>query len=219
LKAFLSYQTTDKIVASKLKIMLEALGISSFLAHEDIQVSEEWRLKILSELSDSNLFVAVLSKDYYGSIWCVQESGIAASRHDITILPVSIDGTIPSGFFGHVQSSKIDSENPQLSALTPGLFKCDQYFTISALIVLVGKSRSFRSAEYHFGLLLPYLNAATDQQKTDLLRLSTENGQVCNAGDCATKYLPPLLATHGKFLDQKTRVELEQTLARYKRST
>lgn len=217
MKAFLSYQTSDKVVAGKLKIMLEALGISSFLAHEDIQVSEEWRLKILAELADSDLFVAVLSKDYYGSIWCAQESGIAAADQDMTILPVSLDGTIPSGFFGHVQSSKLDRENPQLDSLTPGLFKCDSHFTISALIALVGRSRSYRGAEYYFSLVLPFLNTATDVQKTDLLRVSTENDQVCNAGDCATKYLPPLLATHGKFLDQETRTELEETLARYNR--
>lgn len=215
MKAFLSYQTGDKAVAGKIKNLLESVGVEGFLAHEDIRVSEEWRLKLLEELGDADLFVPILSKNYFGSIWCAQESGIASADPDITIVPVSIDETVSSGFFGHIQSTTIDANNPQLQSLRPGLFKCDKAFTIDALVALVGKSGSYRGAEYAFGLISPYLNAATDEQKTELLKVSTNNNQVCNAGECATKFLPPLLASHGKFLAHNTRSELEATLARY----
>lgn len=39
----------------------------------------------------------ILSAHFYGSIWCKQESGIAAFRN-MTIIPLSIDGAIPGGF-------------------------------------------------------------------------------------------------------------------------
>lgn len=40
--AFISYQTADKQIAGRIKELLESIGITSFLAHEDIDVSEEW---------------------------------------------------------------------------------------------------------------------------------------------------------------------------------
>jgi hypothetical protein len=48
--ASISYQTGEKLVAGQLQALLAKLGVKSFLAHEDIQVSEEWRHKILEEL-------------------------------------------------------------------------------------------------------------------------------------------------------------------------
>lgn len=216
MKAFLSYQTSDKRVARELKEILERLGVRAFLAHDDIEVSEEWRLKLLSELNSSDLFVAVLSKNYFESIWCIQESGIAAARPGLTILPFSVDGTTPSGFFSHIQSSKIDPDELDLDDLIPGLVKFDKNFVIDAFINLIGRSQSSGNADYYFRRLIPYLDTATDTQKTDLLRASNANFQVCSAADCANKYLPPLLATHGKFLDQKERTELVKTLARFR---
>jgi hypothetical protein len=49
LYAFISYQTEDKQIAGRIKSLLETIGVKSFLAHEDIDVSEEWRIKILEE--------------------------------------------------------------------------------------------------------------------------------------------------------------------------
>ncbi|MCA1378881.1 MULTISPECIES: toll/interleukin-1 receptor domain-containing protein [unclassified Bradyrhizobium] len=217
MKAFLSYTTANKAVAGKVKTLLETLGVECFLAHEDIQVSEEWRLTLLSELAQRDLFVSILSSDYFSSVWCAQESGIAAADPHMTIVPVSLDGTVPAGFFNHVQSIKIDGGNPQLSSFTNGLFRCDQTFTIDALIALLGKSRSYRSAEYHFSLLQPFVKSATDAQVAEVLRVSTVNDQVCHASECATKYLPPLLESHGHLLDPTVRKELGEILSRYKR--
>jgi hypothetical protein len=64
-------------------------------------------------------------------------------------------------------------------------------------------------------LILPYIQKASDEQIVELLNASTANNQVCNAGLCATKYLPPLFATHGKFMDEKTRKEPGDVLKRY----
>ena len=81
--AFISYQTSDKVIAGRVKNVLLTVRIDSFLAHEDIHVSEEWRLKILEEISKADIFIPLLSKNYHESPWCVQEAGIAAFRNDI----------------------------------------------------------------------------------------------------------------------------------------
>lgn len=48
--AFMSYQTEDRGVAAAVAELLKELSIDSFMAHEDIEVSEEWRLSILKQL-------------------------------------------------------------------------------------------------------------------------------------------------------------------------
>jgi hypothetical protein len=212
--AFLSYQSADKEVAAKIKAILSRLGVESFLAHEDINVSEEWRLAILAELAKVDLFIPILSAHYYDSIWCKQESGIAAFR-EITIVPLSLDGSIPQGFMAHIQSTRIDPAAPDLTALIAGVAKCDVAFAIDAIINIIAGSSNYRRAEANFELILPYLPRAADAEIAKLLRVSAENSQVSDAGLCARLYLLPLFKSHGHLLDEKTRTQLIEVFARY----
>jgi hypothetical protein len=214
MQAFLSYQTGDKLVAGRVGKLLESLGISVFMAHEDIGVSEEWRLQILKALSSADLFVPILSERYFSSVWCVQETGIAAFR-DMTMMPLSIDGTIPLGFMGHIQSTKINGDSPNYTNILPGLAKRDVSFLISCLIKLIGRTRGYRATEAAFELILPYIPQATREQIVELLTVSTHNDQVCNAGTCAQHYLPPLVKSHGRYMKRKDFKELKETLGRY----
>ena len=211
MRAFLSYQTADKLIAARVAELLGQLGCTTFMAHEDIQVSQEWRLQILQELGVADIFVPILSANYYSSIWCKQESGVAAYRN-MTVVPLSTDGAIPDGFIGHIQSTKIDPKNPKLIDLLPGLAKHDVKFVIDVLIPMIGNSRSFRGAEANFELILPYIGKASKKQIVDLLEASNANKQICHAGLCATKYIPPLFESHGKFMKAETRKELADVL-------
>jgi len=213
--AFLSYQTADKNVARDIQKVLDDVGISAFLAHEDIQVSHEWRETILKEIRKADIFVPILSKIYYTSPWCVQESGMAAFRKGMCILPLSLDGSIPQGFIAHIQSTRIDGDNIQLASLCPGLAKKDIGFVINMLSNIIGQSGSFRVAEYNFESILPYLNKATPKQIVNLLNIAAKNGQVLHASLCASKYLPPLVKSHGHLLDQETRTYIDRVLNQY----
>lgn len=73
--AFMSYQTADREIAAGVAQLLDTLGVQSFMAHEHIEVSVEWRDEILRQLGLADLFVPILSQRYYASIWCKQESG------------------------------------------------------------------------------------------------------------------------------------------------
>ncbi|MFZ4526742.1 MAG: toll/interleukin-1 receptor domain-containing protein [Chlorobium sp.] len=204
LLAFLSYQTADKTAASQVKAVLSGVGISVFLAHEDISVSEEWRLKILDEIGRASIFVGLLSKNYFQSPWCVQESGIAAYRSDMTVIPLSLDGAIPQGFISNFQSVKVDPERITIHDLIPGFLKHDFTVGIGLIIELICRSRSYRSAEANFQLLLPHVPKMTDEQIRVLLERVAENDQVHYASLCAREYLPPLLNTHGHLLKPTT---------------
>jgi len=205
LYAFISYQTEDKHVAGRIKDILDSIGIVSFLAHEDINVSEEWRLKILEELEKTNIFISLLSQHYYTSPWCVQESGIAAFRNDMTIIPLSIDGSIPQGFVSNIQSTKINPDQVKITDLIPGLVKHDFKKGTDEIIKIIGGSMSFRIAEANFQLIFPYLGSLSDEQMRTLLEKAAENGQVHHATLCAKEYIPPILETHGHLLSQEKR--------------
>jgi hypothetical protein len=217
MRAFLSYQTDDKAVAGDIKKILDRLNVETFLAHEDIEVSAEWRLAIIQELMVTDLFIPILSKNYYTSIWCKQESGMAAYR-GVTIIPLSIDGSVPQGFISHVQSTRINPKQIYAAPLVTGIARRDKAFAIEGIIKFIGGSGNFRAAEANFEMILPFLKDASKEQKVRLLQVSLRNNQVCNAGLCATKYLPPLLAGHGRFLSAEDRAELTEILDRYKPS-
>lgn len=105
--AFVSYSTVDKIHGAKVKHILKQYGIRCFLAHEDLEVSEEWKIRILEELASCDIFIPLLSKAFKLSDWASQEIGIVSGRNDILIIPLSIDNTVPYGFIAHLQGKLI----------------------------------------------------------------------------------------------------------------
>jgi len=214
--AFISYQTDDKIVAGKLKQILSKIDIDSFLAHDDIEVSQEWRDKILQEIEICDLFICLLSKSYHNSPWCAQESGIVAYRADVTIIPLSLDGSIPKGFISHIQSAKLRFSYITLIDLIPGLSRFNQKIAIDANIHLVEWSRSYRAAEMAFKMLIPHVDQLTEEQATRLLQVSRCNDQVHHAALCAKEYLPPLLEKYGHLIEDDDLLFLEGVCAKYK---
>src|SRR3982074_3514152 len=118
--AFLSYQTEQRDVAARVASLLESIGVQLFMAHEHIEVSVQWRDEILRQIGLANLFVPILSQSYYASIWCKQETGIAAFRR-ITVIPLSIDGSTPQGAISNFQSTIIDPNAPVYANILPGL--------------------------------------------------------------------------------------------------
>ena len=52
--AFLSYQTEERVVAASVASLLESIGVQSFMAHEHIEVSVQWRDEILRQIGQAN---------------------------------------------------------------------------------------------------------------------------------------------------------------------
>ena len=213
--AFISYQTEDKVVAGKIKNILAGAGFTSFMAHEDINVSDEWRLKILEEIGKTDLFISLWSKNYYNSLWCIQESGIASFRAEMTTIPLSIDGSVPQGFAGNIQSTKIDPDNVFLHDLLPGIIKANSGWGIDLVFNSIAGSRSYRGAEANFEPLLPYIDSLTPDQGKEILEIAINNNQVHHAGLCASEYLPPIMAKHGHLLSKDNHAFLTQILEHY----
>lgn len=213
--AFISYQTIDKVAAGGLKKELSRIGITSFLAHEDIEVSEEWRTKILAELGIAELFICLLSENYLKSFWCIQESGIASFREDLLVVPLSLDGTIPMGFLGYMQSAKVYPEYIALTDIAPALLKGKTTKGLSTLIELIGASYNYWDAENNFAVILPVLHELDPEQGKRLLELSHSNNQIHHAGLCAKNYVPKTLKLFGHLISTEQRNFLVSTCNRY----
>ncbi len=213
--AFISYQHEDRAHAAQIKALLRRIDVISFMAHEDIEVSDEWRARLLIELSKATMFIAVLSARYFASPWCVQESGIAAFRSDMVVVPLSVDGTTPLGFLGHFQAKKIDPRTLTLRDLLPSFLRRDRASGLDIAVRIVGKSTSYWDAEANFEALLPHQESLTDSQIKKLLEFAASNEQVQHASRCAKEFLPPLIKSHGHLLDAGALKTLRDTCRRY----
>lgn len=200
-----------------MKGILARHRIEAFLAHEDIDVSVEWRTKILEEIGKADIFICLLSASYLQSPWCVQEAGIAAFRGSMAFVPLSLDGTIPTGFASAFQAVRVHPASITMADMLPAFLKYDFAHGIQLAIDLIGQSRSFRGAEENFKMILPYVSRMSNTQVRDLLQRAADNDQVHCASLCITEYIPPLLRSHGRFLSPKTRALLKRVVALYAR--
>ena len=64
LSVFLSYSIKDKVLAGKYKKHLETYyGFKVFVSHDDLVPSEEWNPDIIKEISASDIFLLLVSKN------------------------------------------------------------------------------------------------------------------------------------------------------------
>lgn len=191
-KVFISYSVNDKEYAGKIKNLLNYVGLESFLAHEDIDVSHEWANKILEEINQSSIFICLLSKNFLDSHYCLQETGIAVVRRDVCIIPLSLDGSIPPGFLSKIQSSKINPEHPKIEDLLPAFIKYDKKLANRVLIETIKSAPNYRSAESYCQLIKPILEDLSDKEAAALIEACEKNSQVYDAVGCAQAFFPLL---------------------------
>ena len=108
-RIFISHVHTERFSASNLKDTLRNYGISGFVAHEDIETSDEWRDEILRCLNSMDAMAVILSSDCNASKWTDQEVGFAVCR-DVLIIPLS-KGAQPYGFIEKYQSYGAQGKN------------------------------------------------------------------------------------------------------------
>lgn len=195
--AFISYSHLDRQYGAQTKTVLAEFGIESFLAHDDLEVSEEWQKRILVELKRCDLFVPLLSQNFVASKWAPQETGFIISRPEVVITPLSIDGTTPFGFLSHLQSRRIPQEGLTREFLIEPLVNKIPRTALPALIRIAGAAKSFREAEAKMADLVRFFPRFTAQEAQALAEAAVENGQIWSAGLCRIDYLPEFIRAQG----------------------
>jgi hypothetical protein len=190
------------------KDALKSIGVESFMAHEDIQVSQEWRDRIIEELRSADVFVPLLSASFRKSEWAPQEIGFAISRADLLIIPVQIDTTPPFGFISTIQGRLLPFP-VEGSYFHDAILRRFPRQMIARLIDALAGASSFRRAEALFRPLLPVLGSLTPDEAERIAKASTENGEIWDAGLCRSEYLPKSLAANRHQIDPQVLRPLE----------
>lgn len=112
IRAFLSHSDKDKKIATDLKEKLAKYEIDVFLAHVDLDGGTEWESKLFSEIQGCNIFLILITKNYHGSNYTDQETGIALGLPK-PLLPICIDETRPYGFMSRYQAEICSSDLTQ----------------------------------------------------------------------------------------------------------
>ena len=203
-RAFISYSHLDRELGREAKDVLGEVGIQAFLAHDDLETSEQWMSRILTELNLCDLFVPLLSKNFFKSEWAPQEAGFIISRPEAVIAPLSIDGTNPFGFLSQFQSGLIRDGRITRELLVVPLAKRFPRTILPGLIRIAGQAGSFRDAEQKMGALVPYFSDLTAEEAQNLAVASVRNSQIWSALHCRREYLPEFISVHGASLKPKT---------------
>jgi TIR domain len=102
LRVFLSHVHALRSEATELANVLESFHCSCFVAHVQIEPSQDWRDVIERALRTCHALAAYVTPDFHGSLWTDQEVGWALGR-GVPVIPISA-GVQPYGFFGAIQA-------------------------------------------------------------------------------------------------------------------
>jgi hypothetical protein len=102
LRLFVTHLATYRAFAGELQEALLPLGISCFVAHNDIEPTLEWQAQIETALATCDALVALLHAKFHESKWTDQEIGFAMGR-GVPACTVRL-GETPYGFIGRFQA-------------------------------------------------------------------------------------------------------------------
>jgi nucleoside 2-deoxyribosyltransferase len=102
MRLFITHLAKHKAFAARLQASLLNYGVSSFVAHNDIEPTSEWQNEIEAALATCDALVALLHTDFHASNWTDQEIGFAMGR-GVPVASIRL-GQTPYGFIGRFQA-------------------------------------------------------------------------------------------------------------------
>jgi hypothetical protein len=115
IRLFISHRDRHKRAATELAEALQEYGISSFVAHDTIEPTREWRREILNGLETMEVMLVFLTDDFEESTWTNQEVGFALGK-GVPVVSLKLESRDPPGFVSHEQALRGSLSNPASSA-------------------------------------------------------------------------------------------------------
>lgn len=172
LRVFISHRSSVKAETYRLKQRLSELGVTCFVAHEDIEPTKEWETTILQALASMDAFLAIVTQDYHSSVWTDQEVGYATAS-GVPVVSASIDSD-PRGFIARYQAVRCNWDNAHLK-IVPVLFNLPKM--IDAFIYAVKKCPDYDTG-LMLALMLDNLSGLSDEQIDRLVDAYNGNRQI-----------------------------------------
>jgi len=154
-RLFVSHLAAHRAFAGELQEALLSYGISSFVAHNDIEPAAEWQAQIETALSTCEALVALLHDKFHASYWTDQEIGFAMGR-GAPAFAIRF-GETPYGFIGRFQA--FNGNGKTAADLARELFdsfrknKQTQRRMSGVLVELFEESGTFAQAKERIGYL------------------------------------------------------------------
>jgi TIR domain-containing protein len=194
-RLFASHSSEDKELVAEVKRRLGPYAIDLFVAHDDIDPSEEWLQVIEVALGSCDALTAFLTDHFHPSKWCDQEVGLAMSRH-VHLIPISL-GVTPYGFMGQYQGLRAGSYTAEQIAFAVFEILVGHELTAArmseALVGNVAEASSFAQANQGVKLLR-YVSRWTPELLRQLENSLEANNQV--RGSYATGTIESIIAGH-----------------------
>ena len=106
LRIFLSYDAADKMYARKLRKLLSQRPDLRIFTTDTLSAGEDWQSKLRDELSQSDIFVVLLSTSSIDSAWMLQELGAAWALNK-PIVPIATEKFSEFPYFHLIALNKI----------------------------------------------------------------------------------------------------------------
>ncbi len=103
IRLFISHRDSHKKEVALLADRLREYGITSFVAHEEIQPTTAWKNEIIKGLDSMDACLAYMTDDFYESVWTNQELGYAESL-GVPVFLYSVNRVSPEGFKFDIQT-------------------------------------------------------------------------------------------------------------------
>ena len=115
---FISHRSTDKAIADMLVDFLTGTGIpkTSFFCSSlpGNDINEKISAEVKAALKDSILNIAILSRDYYQSAYCLNEAGVLWYREDVPVIPIALPEIDSKNMYGFLNNEyklrRLDSD-------------------------------------------------------------------------------------------------------------
>ena len=179
LRVFISHLSAHRVFTAELQSALLEYGVTSFVAHNDIEPTLEWQTEIETALRTCHTLVALLHQNFHSSNWTDQEIGYVMGR-GLPAFSVRI-GQDPYGFIGRFQGFNGNGKSAQ--QLAEELFnsyrsnKQTRVQLAYGVVATFEASDSFAQARHNTGLLeaLEYWEPAFS---TRIQKAAESNGQI-----------------------------------------
>lgn len=205
-RVFLSHKSEDKIQVGNLRDRLHIWGIHAFVAHDDIEPTEEWQRTIENALATMNSFVALMTEKFHDSNWTDQEVGYAIGS-GIPIIAVNL-GINPYGFIGKYQAIKSTWEKVEVDIVS----QLERTVSVSDFIQTMKKCDSEDVAE-RLAKYFTHLPDLNDDQIDMIINVYNTNASLieCGAFNGTGKHKDAGLCT---TLQKHSRREIIQEMSR-----
>ncbi|NJM28974.1 MAG: toll/interleukin-1 receptor domain-containing protein [Rhizobiales bacterium] len=201
-RLFISHRDEHKRKAFELAEALEAFGISSFVAHDTIEATKEWRKEILNGLETMEIMLVFLTDSFHESSYTNQEIGFALGK-GVPVISLKLEGKDPPGFVNNEQALRGSLTNPASSShavlklIADKLGRQDRIQ--SALISAFVESPDYTETKNRFDRMASAVERISDSELSSIVAGFQANSQLYNCAHLTSRY-----ERLKRFLDRAT---------------